>query len=368
MASAVLDGFVVGITADRRADEQKELLRRHGARSVHGPTMRTLPIIADGDLRKATDALIATPPDVVFANTGIGMRAWLSAADSWGLGEELADVLRGAEVVARGPKAAGSLVTIGCDVSWRGPTGRLAEVIDHLRERDLNGVRIVCQRDGSTIDQAATALGASGADVVEVATYKWERPEDETAAGRLIDACLEGTVDAVTFTSRPALENLFALAAERGQAAELLDACTKSIVPVCVGPVCHEAAVAHGMPNAIVPVRPMLGAMVNALVDALGQRRVVLRLPTLELALAGTVATVNGVRVELTSREAAVLAVLADRPGAVVAKPTLLKAVWGDASADPHALEMVVSRLRRQLGPGGKALRTVVRRGYMLGG
>jgi uroporphyrinogen-III synthase len=363
-----LDGFVVAVTADRRADEQIELLRRHGARALHGPTMQTLPIVADGNLRSVTDALITQPPDVVVANTGIGMRAWLSAADSWGLGEALADALRRAEVVARGPKAAGSLVTIGCEVRWRGMTGRLSEVVDHLRERDLRGVRIACQRDGSSVDEAAVALREAGADVVEVATYRWLRPADETAAMRLLDACCERAVDAITFTSPPAIDNLFALAEERQQTSALRAACNKSVTPVCVGPVTHEAANAHGLTTAVSPARPVLGAMVNAIIEALEPRRITVQAPSFVLELAGDVAVVNGNRIELTGREAAVLAALARKPGAVVAKATLLRTVWGDAAAEPHALEMAISRLRRQLHGSGAELKTVVRRGYMLGG
>lgn len=328
--------------------------------------MRTLPIVADGELRSVTDALIAQPPDVVLANTGIGMRGWLSAADSWGLGEDLAETLRGAEIVARGPKAAGSLVTIGCDVRWRGKTGRLAEVVDHLLERNLTGVRIACQRDGSTADPATAVLRAAGADVVEVATYKWLRPENETAAVRLLDACCDRSLDAVTFTSPPAIENLFALADERGQADALRAACAKTVVAVCVGPVTLEWANSYGLVNAVAPKRWVLGAMVNTLVDALDGRRFRVTAGSMHFELAGTVATINGDRVELTATEAAVLAALAARPGAVVGKTALLKAVWGDG-AEPHALEMAVSRLRKQLGPHGDLLKTVVRRGYMLG-
>lgn len=39
-----LSGFTVGITADRRWEEQAELLRRRGACVIHGPSIRTLPI------------------------------------------------------------------------------------------------------------------------------------------------------------------------------------------------------------------------------------------------------------------------------------------------------------------------------------
>jgi uroporphyrinogen-III synthase len=362
----ILDGFTIGVTADRRADEQIELLGRLGAKSLHGPTMRTLPLIADGGLREATDALLNAPPDVVVANTALGMRAWLSAAESWGRGEQLAELLRRTEVVARGPKAAGSLVTIGCDVRWRAPSGRLSEVVQHLLSRRLTGVRIATQRDGSDVDEAAIALRTAGADVIEVATYRWTRPLDEVPAARLIDAICERTVDAVTFTSRAAVANLFALAEERGQCDDVRAACARSVVPMCVGPVTHEAATAFGLHTAIAPARALRGAMVNTLADVLDSRRASLRLGAHECVLAGNVVKIDGERVELTAREAAVLRALAARAGVVVSKTTLLREVWGDAAADPHALEMVISRLRRQLAPASASLRTVIRRGYML--
>jgi DNA-binding response OmpR family regulator len=130
--------------------------------------------------------------------------------------------------------------------------------------------------------------------------------------------------------------------------------------------VCLDAARDHGLGSAVAPERPLLGAMVGALAEALSTRRICVRLRSAELVLAGAVAHVGGVRIQLTGREAAVLAVLARRAGRVVSKPTLLREVWGDAQADPHALEVTVGRLRRQLGPAGADLTTVVRRGYLL--
>ena len=41
--------------------------------------------------------------------TGIGIRAWIEAAQSWGLDHALLDALSGARVVARGPKAAAAV-------------------------------------------------------------------------------------------------------------------------------------------------------------------------------------------------------------------------------------------------------------------
>ena len=47
---SLLEGFVVGVTADRRADEQGDLLLRRGAHVLHGPVIHTLPLGPDGTL------------------------------------------------------------------------------------------------------------------------------------------------------------------------------------------------------------------------------------------------------------------------------------------------------------------------------
>lgn len=47
MSEGPLDGFVVGVTADRRASEQAELLRRRGADVMHGPAIATAYLSCD---------------------------------------------------------------------------------------------------------------------------------------------------------------------------------------------------------------------------------------------------------------------------------------------------------------------------------
>ena len=67
-----LAGWTVGVTADRRREEQAELLGRRGAKVVHGPTVRTLPVELGDGLEAATAALIERPPDIVVLHTGLG--------------------------------------------------------------------------------------------------------------------------------------------------------------------------------------------------------------------------------------------------------------------------------------------------------
>lgn len=79
-----LAGFTIGVTADRRRDELAALLQRRGARVVLAPALRIVPLADDTALREATRACLDRPPDVLMANTGIGMRGWLEAAEGWG--------------------------------------------------------------------------------------------------------------------------------------------------------------------------------------------------------------------------------------------------------------------------------------------
>src|SRR5687768_10023011 len=90
----VLDGYTIGVTADRRSDEQASLFERRGATVLLGPAIRTLPVGGDDGLRTVTEAVIARPPDVLVANTGIGIRSWFAAAETWDLGDALLAALQ----------------------------------------------------------------------------------------------------------------------------------------------------------------------------------------------------------------------------------------------------------------------------------
>jgi uroporphyrinogen-III synthase len=368
MALAPLTGLRVAVTADRRREEQVELLRRRGATVVEAPTLRTVPLVDDERLRAAIAALVAEPPDVTVLTTGVGTRGMFVAAECAGLDEALVRGLRDSTVVARGPKAAGAAVAAGLDVSWRAPGERGDEVVERLTGLAGRGARVAVQRDGDDRASVAERLAARGADVVDVPVYRWLPPDDLTPVRRLVDAVCAGTVDAVTFTSTPALRNLVAVAEESGRAAELRAAFSGPVTAVCVGPVCAESAAAAGILRRVVPRRARLGAMVQAAASELGGGGRRFRHATTEVLVRGAVAEVDGTPVSLSDRERGVLRVMLDAGGAVVAKRQLLRTVWGDEGVDEHVVEVTVARLRRRLGAAGGAIATVPRRGYRLVG
>lgn len=270
---ALLAGFTVGITADRRWQEQADLLGRRGASVIHGPTILTVPLRSQDALRAATLEVLAHPPDIVIANTGIGMRSWFDAADRWGKGAELLATLSNARIYARGPKVSAAVHKAGLAVTAKAASERMAEVIELVLASGAAGARIVFQRHGDEAPEMLAPLLAAGAIVLEIPVYQWIVPDDAQPAIRLAEAVAAGAVDAVTFTSAPAVHNFLALAGEVGLAGAVLDRLNNGVLTACVGPVCAGAAIEEGIAAPIVPDRARLGPMIRELADRLVQSR-----------------------------------------------------------------------------------------------
>ncbi|MCB0976638.1 MAG: uroporphyrinogen-III synthase [Acidimicrobiales bacterium] len=366
MSASDLLGLTVAVTADRRADEQLALLGRLGAGTFHAPMIRTVPLAAADTVIPVTRKVLAEPPDVVVLTTGVGVRTWIDAAEAVGLADRLVDAMNRAEhVVTRGPKAMAAALTCGVEVSWDAPGALSAEIVDYLADR-VSGKRVVVQRDGSAKADLADTLGELGAQVVDVPVYRWGTPPDGEPADRLIEALVAGTIDAVTFTSPPAVVNLASIASERGVLEQVCSALSdESLTVAALGEATCAALAELGVDADVVPSRPRLGALVRALGDYSAQRPTV-TVGRVMLRLGAAAVVVDGEVVELPPREMGVLAELAAQPGAVRAKAELRRKVWADApDVDDHAVEVTVGRLRRRL-PDSLAVQTVPRRGYRL--
>jgi uroporphyrinogen-III synthase len=366
MPLELLEGYTVGITADRRASEQGELLRRRGARVIDAPTIATAYLGSDARLRTATEAVVTAPPDVLVITTGIGIRAWIEAAQSWGLDRALLDALAGARVLSRGPKAAAAAQVLGLEVWATATDERMTGVRALLESAVTSTSRVAVQCFGDDTRDVAASLADIDAEVTMVPVYRWQQPDDVRPAAALVRAALEGRVHAITFTSAPAVRNLFDIAEECNARDGLRDAMNTRVVAACVGPACAESALAAGIVDPIAPSVGRLGLMVRALSERLHAGRGILTLSAATVELQGQAALVGDEHVQLTPREAGVLAALAAKPGAVVSPATLLRTVWSGTVDDEHVVGVTVGRLRRKLGAAGRSILTVPRRGYRL--
>ena len=355
-----LSGYTVGVTADRRRDELASLLERRGARVVLAPALRIVPLADDTELRAATRACLDRPPDIVVVNTGIGMRGWLEAADGWGLAEPLRSVLAQAYIVTRDPDAHGAIRAARLRDRWSPASESYDEVIDHLRARGVSRQVVALQLHGERQPEATAALEAAGARVIEVPVYRWAPPTDPAPLHRMVDLVTGRLVDAVTFTSAPAVNALLRAAGPASDA--MLDALRSDVLVACVGPVTAAPLRRHGVP-VVAPGRARLGALVRTIIEELPPRATTLKVAGHELVLRGHATVVDGELRPLAPAPMAVLRALAGTPGRVLSRAALLRTL--PRGADEHAVEMAVARLRAGLGAPG-VVQTVVKRGYRL--
>jgi uroporphyrinogen-III synthase len=366
---APLTGFRVAVTSARRSEELSALLTRRGADVTSAAAIAMVPLPDDDELRTNTEALIASPPDIVIATTGIGLRGWIAAADGWGLAHELTAALSKARIVSRGPKATGALRAAGLPEEWSPESESSRELLHYLLEGGIVGMRIAVQLHGATDEwdpfpEFLDELQAAGAEVVPIRVYRWHPAPRGGAFDQLVAAIADQRFDAVSFTSAPAVAATLMRAAELGVEDSLLHALRTTVHAMCVGPVTARPLVRLGVPTSA-PERMRLGALARHITDELPllqSRRIQVAGHVLEIR--GTCVLVDEVVKELPPAGMATIRALAHRPGAVVSRADLLGALPGSGT-DTHAVETAVLRLRTALGDKN-IVATVVKRGYRL--
>jgi uroporphyrinogen-III synthase len=363
-----LAGFTIGVTAARRSEELITLLERRGASVVHAPAIRIIPLVDDVELRRVTTLLIEQPPDVVVVTTGIGFRGWFEAAHGWDVADDLTAALSSTRILARGPKARGAVRQAGLCEEWSPESEASPEVLDRLLADGAAGLRIAVQLHGAASEwepnaDICDALTLAGAQVIKVPVYRWEQPEDHRPMDQLIAMIVDGHIDAVSFTSAPAVASMLQRAKALGCVAELVAALREHVPAICVGPVSAAPLRRLGVP-ALYPGRYRLGALARLINDEVplracrftaGGHRISVRSST--VAVDGDIRTVPPAAMALLRR-------LMANPGWVVSREELLAQLPG-GGGDTHAVETAMARLRSALGAPG-AVQTVVKRGYRL--
>ena len=363
-----LAGYRVAVTSVHRADELGALLRRQGAAVCSAPAITKVALLDDDELHRQTAALIARPPDILIATTGIGFRGWIAAAEGWGVADQLVAALARARIVSRGPKATGALRAVGLHEQWSPESESSREVLHHLLESGVHGRRIALQLHGATehwdpFPEFVGELRAAGAEVVPIRMYRW-LPARTAEFDQLISQIAQRHVDAVSFTSAPAAAATLQRARELGIADQLIDALRTDVCAMCVGPVTAQPLMRLGIPTSS-PQRMRLGALARHTAEQLPLHRSrTLQAAGHVIEIRGSCVVVDGVIKPLSPAAMATLRLLAQRPGLVIGRNDLLRALPGNGS-DTHAVDTAVLRLRAALGDKN-IVATVVKRGYRL--
>ncbi len=367
--SAPLTGYRIAVTSARRSEELCALLSRQGAEVCSAPAINMIALPDDAELHDNTKALIANPPDILVAHTGIGFRGWVAAAEGWGLANQLIEALSSARIVSRGPKATGALRAAGLHEEWSPKSESSHDVFKYLLDSGVSGKRVAIQLHGAAdawdpFPEFMGGLRSAGAEVVPIRVYRWK----STALGGDFDQLVTGIArrqfDAVSFTSAPAAAAVLERSRDLRIEGQLLEALRSDVHAMCVGPVTSQPLKRKGVPTSS-PERMRLGALARHITEQLpllGSSAVVAAGHVVDIR--GTCVLVDGSIKLLSPSSMAILRALAQRPGDVVSRPELLRVLPGNSN-DPHAVDTAVLRLRTALNDKN-IVATVVKRGYRL--
>ena len=269
MSGPDLAGLRVAITGERRATEQAALVTALGGEPLVCPTVRVAWEEDPGASERWAATVLAGIDDAVFM-TGMGTNRLLADAAASGRLEPVVEALRQARIVVRGSKARPVLGRHGLEVDLAPQPATTAGVLAALGP-DLRGRRIALQLAGPEPSPLADGLRAAGAAVTAVCIYRYPADAVVGAADALVDAILAGGVDAVTFTSAPAVEGLVAAAGAREEWPQVRRRLRRLLV-AAVGPVTAAALRDSGVEVDIEPEEPRMGPMMRELAEVASRR------------------------------------------------------------------------------------------------
>ena len=379
MSDQPLAGFTVGVTAARRREELSALLDRRGARVVSPPRSGWCRSPTTRSCSSRDTGTAGKPVDDVIVTTAVGLRAWLETADGWGLRDDLMKRLAGVRILTRGPRASGRRARGGHGRGMVAGVGELRGGPAPSSGEGLAGRRIAVQLYGEPAPELTGALRRGGRrGHGDPGVPAGHAPTTLSRLRRLVGQAVAGTVDAITFTSAPAVAATLAVAAEDGAGG------------AAAGGAAHPGR--RRLRRARCPPRSLerAGRADRSPRDAPGSAPSSARSPPVSpLAApagswrrpragdcAGTPSWSTGSSADRTGADGDP-AGSGSRPGHVVSRaelcgvlprrgsPGVIRFGDGRPRPDEHAVEMAVARLRRGLGRAG-LVETVVKRGYRL--
>ncbi len=118
--------------------------------------------------------------------------------------------------------------------------------------------------EGSSLRRTA---GVVSARFASGSPYRILPPENPEAVPRLIGDLIEERIDVVTFTSPPAVNNLFIAADELGRAEDLAAALNERLITASVGPAASAAIRGNGIEPALETESQRMGNLVWELAE-----------------------------------------------------------------------------------------------------
>jgi uroporphyrinogen-III synthase len=263
----------VALLEARMSHELARLVEKHGGVPLCVPAVRECREIDRARAERLIDELARGSYDIAIFMTGVAVSLLFEVAEQIGRRPDLVSGLRAITTVCRGPKPTAALRGFGVAPTLTAADSYTsAEVIDVLGGVDLRGSRVLLFHYGERSDTLAETLSAREAVVHEEWLYRWRLPEDVSGLERLIDAIVDGGIDALAVTCQIQFRHVYGVASRLGRAGELVDALNARVVVAVVGPTCHAILRAHGVDVHVMPDHPKMGPLIVSLMRYLDGR------------------------------------------------------------------------------------------------
>lgn len=266
---ASLNGRTIAYVEARMQSQMGALVERHGGAPLAAPVLQEVYNTDTPEVSALIDDMCAGRVDVAVLQTGVGTQALFGAAEALGCKDELLAALEHATVIARSPKPASVLRRNKVRIDLMPPEPYTTEdLIESVSGVEFAGREVAVQAYGGPNNLLKRSLQERGANVREVALYRWGLPDDVSPVLELIRRLEQGRVDAVAFTSQPQVPNLLAIA-RQSSLEDTLRRClgSESVVVASVGPVCTRRLLENGLPVDVEPEHPHMGSLVMALAE-----------------------------------------------------------------------------------------------------
>lgn len=285
-----LDGLTIAITGSRRANELAHLVTSLGGKPYIAPTIAIqAPNTMKSGIRQFITEVLERKIDLVLVITGLGIQAILDESKSINQEQQFLEALGRIPLIARSGKPQQVLARHGINQNVTLPPHETVEACFELAlAQNLRAKRVAVIWHGTSSAEQVRRLLTVGAQVLEFSTYRYSNDFDRNGTElleslgyksvepntrkifELIENLIRGDVDAITFTSPPAVDNLFDVAAEHDCVEDLRKA-LNNIVVVAIGPTTKLAIEKHGVHVKVVPDTYKMGPMMTALVSYVEQ-------------------------------------------------------------------------------------------------
>lgn len=255
------NGMRVLSLESRRAEEMSTLIRKQGGDPFVAPSMREVPLEKNEEAFAFADSLLRGDYDCVVLLTGVGARLLWKTLLTRSAEDDLKAALRKVTVVTRGPKPSAAVRELGLvpDVQIPEPN-TWRELVEVMQSRPEHGIAL--QEYGASNPQLIDGLRAQGKQVTPVRIYAWELPEDTRPLREAAAKIAAGEFDAVLLTTSTQVVHLMKIAAEEGNAPQVLAGLRAAFIG-SIGPTTSETLEEYGLKADFEPSHPKMGLLVN---------------------------------------------------------------------------------------------------------